>query len=107
VTDHPTIPEYLTVEEVASKLRMRKETVRQEIAELNLPATKVKGKWLIDTEDVVSYLEARKVTCIQTAKRVTSRNAQSDSTAFGEMARSMGGRGRDAALENPEYKKAG
>lgn len=101
------LPEFLTVEEVASKLRMRKETVRQEITDLNLPATKVKGKWLIDTEDVVSYLDARKVTCIQSAKRITSRNAAADSTAFGEMARSMGGRSRDSEIENSEYKKAG
>ncbi len=82
----------LTVEQVAGRLNLRKETVRQEIADRNLAAVKIRSVWRIDPADLDAYLEARKVTCIQSAKRVPSRHAKSDETDFGKMARAMDGR---------------
>lgn len=96
----------LTVPEVAKQLNVRKETVRQEIADLNLPAVKIRSVWRIDPDDLSKYLEDRKVTCIQSAKRIPSRHAVEDETAFGQRARQMDGRGGSSAVENVQGRRA-
>ncbi|MGB1582907.1 MAG: helix-turn-helix domain-containing protein [Solirubrobacterales bacterium] len=101
------IPNFLTVPEVAAKLKLRKETVRSYIAEGELPAVRFGQSYRIDPADLEVFIDARKVTCIQRAKRVSSRRANPNETPFGKMARQVDGRGGDAAIEDVQHRKAG
>lgn len=63
-----TIPDFITVKELADKLKIREETVRHEIGEGKLPAVKVGNGWRIDPKDALAWIESRKVSHL-TARR--------------------------------------
>lgn len=54
-----TTPTRLTVSEVADELRCSERHVNDEIRRLNLRATKVGGRWLIDPDDISAYVDAK------------------------------------------------
>lgn len=85
------IPDFLTVADVATKLQVRAQTIRQAISDGELPAVKF-GTWRIDPADVEAWIESRKVTCIRSAKRVPLRHDKADETPFRAMARQVDGR---------------
>lgn len=55
-------PDFLTVEEIAQKLRVKVYTVREWIRRKELPAYKVGRDWRIAKEDYEKFLTERKTT---------------------------------------------
>lgn len=55
-------PDFLTVEEIAEKLRVKVYTVRDWIRRKELPAYKVGRDWRIAKEDYEKFLAERKTT---------------------------------------------
>lgn len=51
--------DFLTVDEVAERWRIKARSVRDEINRMNLRATKIGGQWLIKPEDVAALEELR------------------------------------------------
>ncbi|MBS3928018.1 MAG: helix-turn-helix domain-containing protein [Sphingomonadales bacterium] len=56
-----SVPDYMTVKDLAAKLKIREETVRHEIGEGKLPAAKIGNGWRIDPDDALAWIESRKV----------------------------------------------
>jgi excisionase family DNA binding protein len=57
----PTEPEYLTVEEVAGRLKVKEKTVREWIATGMLEAYKIGRIWRIRSDHLAQAMEARRV----------------------------------------------
>jgi excisionase family DNA binding protein len=57
----PTEPEYLTVEEVAGRLKVKEKTVRDWIARGMLEAYKIGKVWRIRSDHLDQAMEARRV----------------------------------------------
>jgi excisionase family DNA binding protein len=57
----PTEPEYLTVEEVAGRLKVKEKTVREWIATGMLQAYKIGRIWRIRSDHLDEAMEARRV----------------------------------------------
>lgn len=74
------VPDYMTVAEVSEKIKLRKETIRHEIAAGNLKAVRFGNTYRIAESDVVRWLESHEVTCIGSAKAVSSPDAASAET---------------------------
>ncbi len=52
--------ELLTVEEVASKLKVSEETVKRLLRQKQLPGYKISGQWRISQTDLSAYLTKQK-----------------------------------------------
>jgi excisionase family DNA binding protein len=59
--DAPTEPEYLTVEEVAGRLKVKEKTVREWIGTGMLEAYKIGRIWRIRSDHLDQAMEARRV----------------------------------------------
>jgi excisionase family DNA binding protein len=86
---HLDIPDYLTAPELASKMKLHVSTIRHEIAEGRLPATKWGSGYRIDPKDVDPRLELRRVPAGISTQPVPLRRGNPNETQFGKMAREM------------------
>lgn len=99
-----SIPTYLTVADLAERLQLHPDTIRQEIAEGKLPAFKI-GGYRIDPLDAERWIESRRVTAAAPRPVVLSRGNTQESR-FAQVARQVEGRGRGAQAADLQLKGA-
>jgi len=60
LSEREATPEYLTIKEVADRLRVSVSTVRKWIKQQGLPAVKPGGDWRIRSRDLDHWLASRR-----------------------------------------------
>jgi excisionase family DNA binding protein len=100
------VSEYLTVNQLASKVQLHPSTIRHEIAEGLLPAVSIGGRYRISAEDAATWLEALKVPAPGFAQPLPLRRGNTKETPFRKLAREMDSAGREAPAEAIQLKEA-
>lgn len=81
-----SIPDYITVPELAAKLQLRPSTIRQYIADGEIPAVRFGGHYRIRAEDAETWLAEHAVPGTKNAKPVTLPRAGDQTYALRKVA---------------------
>ena len=100
------IPDYLTVADLAAKVQLHASTIRHEIQGGKLKAIKFGSGYRIDPADVSTWLESRKVICMNDHKAIPLRRGNRTETEFGQVARQMDRAGRETPPETVRHAEA-
>lgn len=84
-----SIPDYMTVAELAAKVKLHRKTICHEIREGRLPAIEFGSGYRIDPADVEVWLSSRRVACTTNVEPIPLPRGNTDETAFRQMARQM------------------